>query len=91
MDNLQGIYLNEVFLIQPDEAPTHSAMGIEIPEEARERPNSGLIIDGHVSLMAVLPPTFRRVYYPTYVATEIVLNGRVYHIVRQREVLLVTE
>ena len=78
-------------LIKPADAEAKTASGIIIPDSAKEKPLKGVVIavgNGTKDEEMVVKPK-DQVLYGKYAGTEIELDGEVYLIMRQSDILAI--
>lgn len=83
--------LFERILVKPEEQVTESSAGIIIPEDARKRPQTGVIVmtgEGSTNNPMIVEPG-ERVMFNRYAGQEVVLNGELHFIIMLNEIQMV--
>lgn len=70
---------NKTLLIKPDKPKELTEGGIALPDVAKEKPRSGVVVIGPDHLIN------KRIYYPNYFGTEFEYLFEMYHIVKEDE------
>jgi len=89
--------LGDRVVIEPLQQEEVTAGGIVLPDKAKEKPMQGKVIAvgrGRIENGAPVPPDVREgdlVLYGKYAGTEVKVDGREYLIVRESDILAVTQ
>ncbi len=80
-------------LVEPKEAETKTASGLFIPDTAKEKPQAGTVVDvgpGKKDEPMELK-VGDKVLYGKYAGTELNVDGKIYIMMRQSDVMAVVE
>ncbi len=83
-------------IVKPNAAETITKGGIIIPDTAQEKPQQGTVVavgpgkyaDSTGTLIPMTTTVGDEVYYGKYAGTEITLDGEIYMIMRESDILI---
>lgn len=96
-NNIKPLFDN--VLVKPLEAVNTTASGIVLPDNAKEKPQEGLVMaigqgvmdDGEIVKNSMLVKVGDKVMYKKWGADEIKVNGEEWLIIKQSDILAITE